>query len=349
MSKMLCWMHKAKQYEVLVRKLQDLALKDLVGLFRNSRDTEIAFLVASAASKSRSLQFFRTCREALQDDGNRFHVEGARRGGPSRLLFCFGLLLTWYEPKENCEEAIRVWEQILDMAHGNSDESFWEIEEDARAQLATVYIQRARENKQETVSEDDREKYFPQLTSQNDVLTDDSDLLLARFHHTIRRKHLAVKELSKKIDVTTSLLSDDTDSNDCMGYETLAKILTCLDMEVDAKIAWTLAFGYDLERNVPQTSSNKNGTHRYCSGYCGTEWDRRLQKDLYRCRDCIDTDFCETCWKERYPGWNECSKDHAFLHIPEWNTGKSKQLLEKVPDVKEWRTRVLESLEAGQQ
>lgn len=85
-----------------------------------------------------------------------------------------------------------------------------------------------------------------------------------------------------------------------------------------------------LSRLSSSTQESENPVFNSCSGYCGVEWN--FADDIYVCKDCFDVQFDKRCWdllRSGPLGFNVCSKDHDFLHVPKYDAEEASRVGKK--------------------
>jgi ankyrin repeat protein len=127
-----------------------------------------------------------------------------------------------------------------------------------------------------------------------------------------------------------TLLQSTHDTNDWLDF--LARLLIRVGNDVDATTA--------LEQHISSDRGDSVISHPIRCEMCEA---LSIQGSRYVCRDCADTDICESCmirYKEG-EGIRACSK-HAFLKIPSeaWKTLLPSQVNEMGESLEEWLKRL---------
>ncbi|KAK8194571.1 uncharacterized protein BKA78DRAFT_293261 [Phyllosticta capitalensis] len=345
---LLNMMFMASQSKEMIERLQALAPEDFLALFE-SFDDAFYIHVAAAAAKVKNLDFAQICRATLKTHGKSDLATAC-------LRLSYGIILTWTASSVHGHEAaMEQWVAVLQFLGTQNLETSsdfdsdlrWLLEKTAR-NLGCVWLRVARTKQQKDISEHDRSVYFPfyhRSLNRFDAAMGRGSFTLARFYQSCGHEQKAANVLKPKLDLARQLLSDDDDSNDCVGYEVLACLLTCLDKCEGATLAWRLAFGYEAGDDAKKRP--KDGCSYLCDGFCGAGWERSLPEDLYFCKDCVEVSFDQRCFEKLMQGtlgYNQCDKDHDFLRVPKWDAESALELKQNVPDTKSWVEGVLERL-----
>ncbi|KAK8252234.1 hypothetical protein HDK77DRAFT_145275 [Phyllosticta capitalensis] len=339
------------RHEEVVETLLALTSDDLIELLNKFEFSEfyckIAMVVAKSGCSDSKGIFQRALDECEQKDQSQAGIIAC-----DSVRICQALSLSWTGVESDLDAAILLWQAVLH--HPKKDQSNTRLsycEDQAESKLAMSFYLKAKESGQQDISEEDQTTYFRSSFGTERVPPDEwlatKALHMARFHNRRGRADSAKQELKRKLLYAKDILSDDDDSNDSTGYNILAQVLTCLDRDDDARITWTISFGYSIETDPASTASTQSDIDWSCDGFCGTSWEGRLQEDFYYCKDCLDLLFDKRCKDkvlEGSLGWNTCGKDHEFLRVPKWGEGSLRELKERAPDAKQWKDSVLKSL-----
>ncbi|KAK8238647.1 hypothetical protein HDK90DRAFT_465426 [Phyllosticta capitalensis] len=339
------------QHEEVVNTLLALNSDDLIELVGKFKGSEFRGKIAMAVTKSGSPDSRTIFQRALDEYEEKDQSQAVIIAGDGARIFQ-ALILSWTRVQSDLDAAIQLWQAVLH--HPKKDRSNTRLsyyEKQAETQLSRAFYLKAKKSGQQDISDEDRTTYFrssfgTEGVSDNAWLATKA-LHVARFHKLCGRKDAAKKELKRKLLYVKDILSDDDDSNDFKGYKILAQVLTCLDQDDDARMAFMLHFGYNSESDPASSAANHTTSRWWCDGFCGTTWNGRLLEDFYYCKDCLSLSFdkrCKNKYLEGSLGFNMCGKDHKFLCVPKWGEESARELKERVPDVKKWKDSVLKSL-----